>query len=352
MTIMQIMKRGILVALSCICVSLSHAQIFSGEYTTEWQLDMKKNTNWMNLLRLHLDIPLWEGRGMLQASTIHIAKTDESVANDWQIFSNIEEENDFAAIAVLGYMHNWKAGHLFVGVRNAGEDFFTSSVTSLFINSSCGMFPTISASYPIANYPRSGLTVYFDVNLSGWVFRNSLYNGVAYDGWNAKDNPFIVRPARDGIFDISQLEYSHKGGRYFAGVAVHTRHYPVGEDGTMAPADASCRQASCAWWVYGEQKVWTSGDRDICCMAQYSENTCRTNGCRRYAETGCAYHDSNNECGVSGQYARFYQGTECSVEVTWKRKINKAMALQPSFQYITNGDGNFTVLSARLYYSF
>lgn len=135
-------------------------------------------------------------------------------------------------------------------------------------------------------------------------------------------------------------------------MAVHTRHYPVDEDGTMAPADASCRQASCAWWVYGEQKVWTSGDRDICCMAQYSENTCRTNGCRRYAETGCAYHDSNNECGVSGQYARFYQGTECSVEVTWKRKINKAMALQPSFQYITNGDGNFTVLSARLYYSF
>ena len=174
MTIMQIMKRGILVALSCICVSLSHAQIFSGEYTTEWQWDMKRNTNWMNLLRLHLDIPLWEGRGMLQASTIHIAKTDESVVNDWQIFSNIEEENDFAAIAVLGYMHNWKAGHLFVGVRNANEDFFTSRVTSLFTNSSCGMFPTISASYPIANYPRSGLTVYFDVNLSGWVFRNSI----------------------------------------------------------------------------------------------------------------------------------------------------------------------------------
>ena len=42
MTIMQIMKRGILVALSCICVSLSHAQIFSGEYTTEWQWDMNR----------------------------------------------------------------------------------------------------------------------------------------------------------------------------------------------------------------------------------------------------------------------------------------------------------------------
>ena len=256
------MKRGILVALSCICVSLSHAQIFSGEYTTEWQWDMKKKTNWMNLLRLHLDIPLWEGRGMLQASTIHIAKTDESVANDWQIFSNIEEENDFAAIAVLGYMHNWKAGHLFVGVRNANEDFFTSSVTSLFTNSSCGMFPTISASYPIANYPRSGLTVYFDVNLSGWVFRNSLYNGVAYDGWNAKDNPFIVRPARDGIFNISQLEYSHKGGRYFAGVAVllvrtapwHRQTHRAGR----RVAHGGCMGRRCGLPATGTSAAWRS----------------------------------------------------------------------------------------------
>lgn len=71
-------------------------------------------------------------------------------------------------------------------------------------------------------------------------------------------------------------------------------------------------------------------------MAQYSENTCHDNGCRRYAEAGCAYADNSNECGLSAKYARFHQGTECSVELTWRRQLNKTIALQPSFQYINN----------------
>lgn len=30
----------------------------------------------------------------------------------------------FAAIAILGFMHEWKSGHVFLGVRNVNEDFF------------------------------------------------------------------------------------------------------------------------------------------------------------------------------------------------------------------------------------
>lgn len=136
-------------------------------------------------------------------------------------------------------MHEWQAAHLFVGVRNVNEDFFTSDITTLFINSSCGIFPTIAASYPIANYPFSGLTVYFDVSRGGWTFRNSLYNGTGYNGWKRRDNPFLVRPAKDGVFNISQLEYAHSGAHYFAGVAVHSRQYTVGTDGEMPSADAA-----------------------------------------------------------------------------------------------------------------
>ena len=72
-------------------------------------------------------------------------------------------------LAVLGYMHEWNSGHLFVGVRNVDEDFFTSDVTALFQNSSEGIFPTVASSYPIANYPYSGLTLYFDVTKGKWT---------------------------------------------------------------------------------------------------------------------------------------------------------------------------------------
>ena len=144
------MKHSILIILGCINSYLSYAQCFHGEYTTEWQWDMKKETNWVNLLKLNLSVPVWNRMGSFEATTIHVAKTNECIIDDWQTFSNIEEENELAAIAVLGYMHEWKECHLFVGIRNLNEDFFTSDVTSLFTNSSCGIV-TIQRSNTIDN---------------------------------------------------------------------------------------------------------------------------------------------------------------------------------------------------------
>ena len=273
------------------------AQELSGQYTTEWQWDMNKNTNWVNQLRLDLSVPLGSDRNTIEAATLHLAKTGESVIGDWQGFSNIDADNMLASIAVLGFMHQWNSGHLFIGVRNVNEDFFTSPITALFTNSSCGIFPTVAASYPIANYPFSGLTLYFDITKKGWTFRNSLYNGTGYNGWTAHDNPFLIKPKTDGIFNMSQIEYTHRSGEYYAGIAVHTRQQPfVTEDepastmtqtngtsvnGTMTDENTpnktskdenSLARTTFAWWLYGEQKLWTSGEKNILCMVKYSEN--------------------------------------------------------------------------------
>lgn len=343
------MKRIYLIILGCITAYQLQAQELSGQFISEWQWDANKNTNWVNQLRLNLSVPLGSDKNSLEAATLHLAKSGEGIIDDRQGFSNIDADKMFAAIAVLGFMHQWNAGHLFVGVRNVNEDFFTSDLTALFTNSSCGIFPTIAASYPIANYPYSGLTIYFDVSKKGWTFRNSLYNGAGYNGWTAHDNPFLIKPKKDGIFNMSQLEYAHSVGAYYAGIAVHTRQYPIDEEGEMGDAETSSARATCAWWVYGEQKLWNSGEKNISCMVQYSENTSRKNACYRYAEIGGAYSDDKNECGLSGQYAHFIQGEEYSVELTWKRQISKVITLQPSFQYISNNNGHFTALSARFY---
>lgn len=70
------MKCILMIILSCACFCASSAQSFSGEYTTELQWDMKKETNWVNLLRLNLSVPLFDGKGSLEAATIHSAKTN------------------------------------------------------------------------------------------------------------------------------------------------------------------------------------------------------------------------------------------------------------------------------------
>ena len=327
------------------------SQCFSGSYTAEWQWNTNKKTNWLNLLRLDLNLPIKSGTDYLEAATLHMAKAKEGIGTDWQAFSNIEADNNVAALAVLGYRHAWENANVFLGVRNVNEDFFTSDVTSFFVNSSCGIFPTIAASYPIANYPFSGLTVYFDVSRNGWTFRNSLYNGVGYNGWRRHDNPFLVRPKKDGVFNISQLEYSHRDGHYFAGVAVHSRQFAVDEEGELL-TESPAAETSCAWWAYGEQPLWKTEEKSISVMAQYSENTCHSNACRRYGEVGCVYQDSRNACGLSGQYALFQQGREYSVEMTWRRQLTRSLGVQPCCQYVTNADGDFFVVCARLCYDF
>lgn len=221
------MKRLIVILLGCLHLAAVHAQEFGGQLISEWQWDMNQHTNWLNQVRLDLNLPLWHGRGAIEAATLHLANIrHEALIDDWQGFSNIEAGNMLAAIAVLGYSHHWASARVFVGVRNVNEDFFTSPVTALFANSSCGIVPTIAASYPIANYPFSGLTFYFDVTRGRFTFRNSLCNGVGRNGWRHDDNPFLLRPKDDGVFNMSQLEYAHRGAHYFAGAAIPPASLP------------------------------------------------------------------------------------------------------------------------------
>ena len=70
------------------------------------------------------------------------------------------------------------------------------------------------------------------------------------------------------------------------------------------------------------------------------------------AGTGMTIAGGNNQFGLSGQHARFFQGKEYSLELTWNKTINESLFIQPIFQYIRNGNGNFTVLSARVHCSF
>lgn len=67
--------KHLFIILSCLLPSLCSAQTFSGEYTAEWQWDMKRNTNWLN-------VPVFDGKGTIEASTLHIAKTGETIIAD------------------------------------------------------------------------------------------------------------------------------------------------------------------------------------------------------------------------------------------------------------------------------
>ena len=99
--------------------------------------------------------------------------------------------------------------------------------------------------------------------------------------------------------------------------------------------------------VFFNRNIFKENKLDFTKIKQSVVDVLKEDSCVQYA---CDME--KNECGLSGQYARFQQGSEYSLEVTWKRQLTESISLQPSFQYIKNDNGDFTALSARLYVSF
>ncbi|WP_294614642.1 hypothetical protein [uncultured Bacteroides sp.] len=332
------------------------AQEISMTYTAEWQLNFQKKMNICNLLRLDANIPVPNG-GEINAVTIHLCKTGtERIIGDWQVFSNIEEDNQYASIAVLGYTQQIGNSELFLGIRNLNEDYFIAPGMSLFTNSSCGIFPTISDNYPIANYPLSSICINYKVHHNHWIIRNSLYSGKAYGGWNKHNNPFIINLRDNGLFSITESNYYTDYGMYFMGFALHNRMHLCNENAKPKVSEKKEKKVSLAWWTYLEQALWRIKNQEINLLAQYSQSYHITEGCTRYIEIGSIYKQYNKlekacHLGISTQYARYTYGTEISAEMTCRKHFGTALFIQPTFHLAKNGYGWHSMLSVRLSYT-
>ncbi len=321
---------------------------FEGCLYSDFQWNYDDKVNWVNYLGLSLSLSPWEN-GHFDLSTVSTVKTREDrIIDDYQWFSNIEVDNMFCGIGVLGYMHEWEHFDLFFGVRTVNEDYFVSPLTLLFMNSSPGIFPTVWTPYPIANYPVASLGLHFNIKLDKWTISNSFYNGIGHNGWTHDDNPFIFRPKKEGVFDAFQLAYNNEnsGTRAFAGGCIHNRQFD-------SEWEMIGKKTTGAWWLYLEQQVCANDKNSLSVMVQYSENTSKDNECYRYAEIGfIGGFSTRSRLGLSYQFAQFQETDEHLLELTFRTKINDLLTLQPTAMYIHNTEADYGVLSMRLILSF
>lgn len=335
------------------------AQTAGISYTTELQHGMHGRGNWCNLLRLEAKLPAGRS-GEFELATIHIYKTRrERIADDWQTFSNIEEENLPCGIALLGYTQRIGRSEFFLGIRNVNEDYFTASGMSLFTNSSCGIFPTLSANYPIANYPLSGLCLDYKISLGRFGIESSLYNGRGYNGWSGRDNPFVVRPLRDGVFSITEINYRSDHGNYFCGFALHTGGSLCSEDrqaDVRAPEEAFPKKVTGVWWGYAEQHIWRGDRQTVDLLIQLSGNTSRGSECRGYAGVGavwfCNGRSGEDRAGLFVSAARFVFGNEIAGELTFRHAFSEWLSVQPTIHIIRNNAGIQQVFVLRFAFVF
>lgn len=299
------------------------------EYTTELQTDFH-NSKWANLLQLRSCLPLSKSLSFRVAS-ISIASTDEEpLISDLQGFSNIEEANLPLALTVACL--EWRIGSrhaVYAGIRRMDEDYFCSDGLSLFTNSSCGIFPTISMNHDIATFPNAAMGVHYAYDTERITVNASLYNGRSYHRFSGMDNVFRFCPGSDGVFALAQMEYRYKDSSYYLGGSMH-----YGDE-----YDTGTASLSPSVWAYAEQSI---GSRMTILAAYshafgYSSHTMPEVPCRNFAAVGGIYAFGGCTLGVFTDYTKAYDTSELATELTCDIRLSDAVCLQPAMHIINTG---------------
>lgn len=292
-----------------------HAQEFGVEYTSELQTNFRA-ANFVNLLRLDAEIP-FSNSFAFEASTISIVKSrNDRLVDDLQIFSNIEEVNLPFALAVCGAKWLFNDRHsLFLGVRNMNEDYFSSPVSSFFTNSSCGIYPTISANYPIANYPVASVGIHYSYVEGPVKVQASLYNGSGHNRLSGSENVFRFCPSVDGLFALAQIQYDHCGSSYFLGNSIYCN-----------------KSTSLTPWFYAEQKLSPA----LCLLVCLSHAFSSAAVCNDFAGLGLYCHLSKCALGIFSDYANFDNANEFATELSFKFSPSQQLFFQPILHLISS----------------
>ena len=321
------MTKGIYAILSMVlllCMVGCHqlqAQQVGVWFDSELQVNDKGKCSNVNLLYLSGDYAVGP-HFSLSAATLSIVKTrSESLIDDLQGFSNIEADNVTLALALacIGWTPNERHS-LSVGIRNVNEDYFKSPVTSLFFNSSCGIFPTLSLNMDIANYPLASMGLHYRYSAPSYSLQASVYNGQGYDRWAGHDNIWRVAPRADGLFMIAQGDWQMGTGHYYAGAALHT-----GTSGNDAGRSAL--------WAYTEQSL----TERLSLIADYSHAFGHSSQCTDFVGFGGQYTWHQSTLGFFTNYARFRHDSEWATELTYKYDLTSFLFLQASCQLIHHG---------------
>lgn len=298
-----------------------------GRYRSATEGDAFIRKNCANLLRLQASLPIAHDFSIDVGSLSTFMTAKESIGDDIQTFSNLDAERIPFALSVCGV--NWNAGDhhsLFVGIRNMNEDYFTSPVTSFFTNSSCGVYPTISANYDIANYPLASIGAHYKYENRNIALQASLYNGKGSYRFSGRENVFRFCPASDGLFGLAEAAYSRRGSSYFVGSAV----YWAGSSSSDISSSHNTKGVSLSPWAYAEQRIT---DR-LSLIAGYSHAFGDDTACRDFAGLGGRYTWNRAELGLFTDYANFAEGCEWATELTCKIDLVRHLYLQPSLHAI------------------
>ncbi len=345
-------RRLLAVTLAAICCGFTmRPQEFSMTYISELQAIPDGSSDWVNLLTTESSFSICPNLSV-DIGTISTCKTNkDGLMSDLLACSNIDGGNIPLALSRAGVRYDGERWSVFAGVGNVNDDFFVTPLTSLFTNGSCGLFPTISCNFPIADYPEASVGIEGRYRNGGVTVCSAIYTGEGHHGFFGRNSVFRVRPSRDGIFNINVFNYSRDDDNYNVGFGLHSGCGSDNGDGTPESLPASPQEKkknNVFYWIYAEQKLVGS----ISLIAQLSQCPTIKSGCRNFCGVGLACRTGKYQLGVHSCFADFIGEREWASELTVRYRLSSSIDLQPSLHYVKNSKTNGPIGLLRMSMSF
>ncbi len=291
---------------------------------------------------------LWKGGSVfIHAANTHGAVPSAKMFGDAQVASNIEAGNH-TYVQELYYKQTLGKVELTIGLQDLNVEFVNSGYGALFLNSSFGIMPVISANLAAPIFPLTspGFTTRININeRSTWLV--ALYDGCPT---GVDDNPNNLKwqfNSGDGLLAITEyqrtLQINRHQGLYKIGLFSHN-HVIQKAFGEALPD--SLNRIIAGAYVLVDQVIWERNEKSLGIFTQagYSPSGYSANDV--YVGMGLNMggflsKKKNDVLGLAVAHAHYTGGTgsETSVELTWLKPVHKHITIQPDIQYIIQPSG-------------
>lgn len=286
----------------------------------------------------------WNG-GFFYINTANTNGSSPSseLLGDMQVVSNIEA-GEHTYIQELWFKQSMGKLELTLGLQDLNVEFANIEHGALFLNSSFGILPTISANIPAPIFPLTALGMTAKWNISDRVsWLNAVYDGEPTD---FDSNPYNTKwefKSGDGLLAITELQFNpvinSLPATYKVGLFSHNhlleKNIPDSLDHTING-------------VYGhiDQKLWVNGNQCVgyfvqlgYCPSPMSEIISYFGGGITYS--GMLKKSGEDTLGIAVANANFRGGqkSETTLELSYCIPLISNIFVQPDVQYIFNPAG-------------
>jgi len=276
----------------------------------------------------------WQGGFWFIEGLINHGRDPSNFIGDIQTASNIADKN---RTRLQQFWYEQLIGHylsVLVGLHDLNSEFYVSEYGTLFLNSSFGIGPDMSANVASSLWPEAGWSG--RVALQG----EHLYARIAvYDGDPATR---ALRPASEGLMWIGETGFQQGASAYKIGVWHHTA-VKKGADGSIYQADSGA-------YAIIDQEITTT----IGLFLQLGYAQPKRNDISNYIGFGMNWSGpipgrNADQFGIAVARAGFSSvsrrannvtAAETSVEITYSLAMTDWLSIQPDFQWIQHPGGN------------